>query len=58
MTHLIKFPSDYMYIWSYCSEVVECLFITDVACAYDLTYLARNLPVSLIVVIEVLNPRL
>jgi hypothetical protein len=58
MTNLIEFPSDDMYIRSYCSEVVECLFITDVACAYDLTYLARNLPVNLIVVIVVLKPRL
>ena len=51
MTYLIKLPSDHMYIWSYCPQVIECLFITDVACTYDLTNLAGNLLVSLIVVI-------
>lgn len=47
MTYLIKFPSDYVYIWSYRAQVIESLFITDVACTNDLTNLARNLLVSL-----------
>jgi len=52
LIYLIKLPSDHMYIWSYRPQVIECLFITDVACTYDLTNLARNLRVSLVVVIE------
>lgn len=38
-----------MYIWSYCSQVVVCFFIADIACTYDLTNLAWNLLVSLVV---------